>query len=135
MTNTNTRTIRLLCAAALVGLFASAPGVASAADTYTRSAVVSLRGLDLNAPQDVATMRHRILAAANKLCNELGDDEGAAPNDDVVQSCTREAFNSALAQTRPMIAAARSRALFAAGAPPYRSQPTTIIASTTPAQR
>ena len=120
--------LRLIGAATLAVLLSSGLRSLSAADPSTHTAAVSLRGLDLNAPQDQATLRHRLRVAAAKLCTEIGSP--AMPSDHGFADCVQEAFKTAWTETQPLIASARSRALYAANAvSPRGAQPPTMVAS------
>jgi UrcA family protein len=118
----------VISAATLAVLLSSALCTASAADTSERTATVSLHGLDLNTLQDQAVLRHRLHVAASQVCLEPGESPILA--DDGFQECAEAAYKHAWTKVEPLIAMARSQALFSAGThSPQWPQPRTIVAS------
>jgi len=113
-----TRT-QLFLGLALAGLLTSVGTVgARANDRATDSISVSARDLDLRTHTGAATLRHRVIVAAYKVC-ERGNT--ADPLDsDAFGECVREAVRHVSQQVDTLIAAAQGGSQMASAAGPSR---------------
>ncbi len=96
-----------LPAALLIASTAHAAGQASA-ETDLRSLSVGFHDLNLASPHDRARLEHRIVAAAEQVCNY---DRGIhAPDEMMIETrCYNSAVADAHARLAPVIAAAEAR--------------------------
>ncbi|MEJ0045507.1 MAG: UrcA family protein [Rhodospirillales bacterium] len=97
--------------AAGLGVALAAPP-ASAAEVETRSVTVSLKGLDLAAPEGQAIATQRIAQAAKEACGTVDVRDLNALAD--YETCHSAALSTASVQMHSMVAAAEARTRLAA---------------------
>lgn len=84
----------------------------------TRSAVVSTDGLNLNNSAGQATLQHRLIAAAHRVCRTNDDTRQLDTDPSATQACVDAALQDAQAGARRAVAAAQASGMVAsAGAP------------------
>lgn len=88
--------------AALAIVTLSVPAHADTAEVLTRHADVHYSDLDLTNPADRATLRHRIHAAAYRVCTTDNDMAGRAAS----AACRKQAIISSAHQVDTVVAAA-----------------------------
>lgn len=105
-----------LAAACLIA--SSAPVAGHANERDSDSIAVSARDLDLRTQEGAASLRHKVLAAAYKVCGEV--NPGAAIGSDAFNDCVGEAMHRASRRVQTLIAAAQGPAMLASAAGPSR---------------
>jgi UrcA family protein len=100
----------LLAWAATTIQAAAAPANADPNDPAV-SQQVSTAGLDLTRPDDQSILRHRIILAAHKVCQDvMGSDDFGSPG---FAGCFKQAAREGVAQFDVKVAQAHARALVA----------------------
>ena len=111
----NTRA-KMFLGLVLAGLLTSAGTVSARAnDRKTDSIHVAARDLDLRTQTGASTLRHRVLVAAHKVCDRLG--QGDPMSSDAFAECVRETAHTASQQAETLIAAAQGPSQLAAAGP------------------
>lgn len=98
-------------AAGLLAACVLAVTPASAASAESRSVTVSTADLDLGTPDGAATLAHRIARAAERACGPR--ENGSLAEQALFAACRDKAIADAQVKVTAMIAATRSRSLYA----------------------
>jgi UrcA family protein len=115
---TTTHTCALTAALGALMVLAAAAAPARADDSIgndTVSRAVSTAGLDLASPADQAVLRHRLMVAARRVCEDA--DFGEPEDSPDVQDCIAKARAGAERQVDKRIAAAEARSVVASAKP------------------
>lgn len=114
--NTRAHLVLGLAVAALV--MSSAQSGASANERASDTIPVAARDLDLRTHTGAASLRHRVVAAAYKVCEQ--GNPGVAIHSDAFGDCVNEAVRHASRQVETLIAAAQGTTMLASAAGPSR---------------
>jgi UrcA family protein len=110
---------KLFLGLAVAGLINAAGTVnAGANERYTDSITVAARDLDLRTHTGAASLRHRVVVAAYKVCERV--NPGELINSDAFGECVQEATRHASRQVETLIAAAQGATQMASAAGPSR---------------
>ena len=99
---------------------------AGAQEAVTSSRVVHVAGLDLASPADQTVLRHKLMQAAARVCEDYGTRQGFTAE---YAACYKAAFDSAWARAATLMAEAKSRSLLAAAHEPSWTQRRSQMAS------